>query len=221
MASSESSVLSEILGPEVVVAQIEISRVDLAMSPRVAQPGGASLKRRREFLAGRLAAAEVLRGLGASSTDVRVGDRRAPAWPDGFVGSITHDAELACAAAARAGKVAGIGIDIEQADRFTDSLAERIGSPAEFELWQGYQEHPVNHAGIALFSLKESVFKCLHRAVGKYFDFRDVQVYRSGFALRVSATGDDSRLAELLPRLRGDVRELGGKVISGCVLLGD
>ena len=148
---------------------------------------------------------------------VRSRPRRAPVWPAGFVGSIAHDDDIAMAAAGKSGKLAGIGIDIEQVNRFSERLADRIGSEAEFKLWDGAE---IAHAGIAVFSLKESVFKCLHAEVGRYFDFRDVELYRAETALGMRPTGDDPRLAELLPRLRGDVCEIGGRVLSGCILLG-
>ena len=99
-------------------------------------------------------------------------------------------------------------------------MAERIASPREFDLWQGGLEPNLDNAGIALFSLKESVFKCLHASIGRYFDFRDVEVFRTDSALRVRATDSDSALADPLSRVRGDVCELGGKVLSGCILLG-
>jgi enterobactin synthetase component D / holo-[acyl-carrier protein] synthase len=218
VVNQESLALSRILGPQVAVTQVDIAALDLlAVSPSDLLPE-ASPKRQREFHAGRSAAANVLMRLGAADTNVTIGPRRTPVWPAGFVGSITHDDDIAIAAATRMVPVVGIGIDIEQVDRFSEHLAERIGAEAEFGLWRERREHPIAHAGIALFSLKESVFKCLHGAVGRYFDFRDVEVYRVDSVLRMRAMGDDGRLAELLPRVRGDVFEVGGRVLSGCIL---
>src|SRR3979409_1002599 len=52
----------------------------------------ATQKRQREFLAGRWCAEEALQCLGAGSTHVAMAKDRAPIWPDGVVGSITHTA---------------------------------------------------------------------------------------------------------------------------------
>lgn len=219
VANLESIALSRILGFDVAVAQVDIAAPGTRTIPDSHRLPNASAKRQREFHAGRLAAADALRRLGAHDTHVPVGAQRAPVWPDGFVGSITHDDDVAIAAAVRVGTVTGIGIDIEQADRFSAGLAERIGSGSEFRLWQGGAGRSITHGDIALFSFKESIFKCLHGAVGRYFDFRDVEVYDTAVGLRVRAVADDWRLAELLPRLRGDVCQVAGRVLSACVLL--
>src|SRR3981081_2261214 len=67
--------------------------------------------RQREFLAGRLCAEFALCCLGAASTHVAMGGDRAPVWPDGVVGSITHSGGLAPAAGAWGGGTAGVAID--------------------------------------------------------------------------------------------------------------
>src|ERR1700716_1803425 len=64
--------------------------------------------RQREFLAGRLCAAQALRCLGADSTHVGMAGDRAPVWPDGVVGSITHSGGFAAAAVAWAATSPGL-----------------------------------------------------------------------------------------------------------------
>src|SRR5580692_7617313 len=70
--------------------------------------------RRAEFVAGRLCAREALAALGAPSTRVPRGIDGAPEWPTGFVGSISHTAELAFAAVAPAAEARGLGLDVER-----------------------------------------------------------------------------------------------------------
>src|SRR4030081_3796126 len=53
----------------------------------------ATQKRQREFLAGRWCAEKALQCLGAGSTHVAMAKDRAPIWPAGVVGSITHTAD--------------------------------------------------------------------------------------------------------------------------------
>src|SRR6202165_5059978 len=74
----------------------------------------ATQKRQREFLAGRWCAEQALQRLGAGSTHVAMAADRAPIWPDGVVGSITHTGNFAAAAVAWAADIAGLGIDSEQ-----------------------------------------------------------------------------------------------------------
>src|ERR1700720_1454604 len=74
----------------------------------------ATQKRQREFLAGRWCAKQALQCLGAGSTHVAIAEDRAPIWPGGVVGSITHTGDFAAAAVAWAADVAALGIDSEQ-----------------------------------------------------------------------------------------------------------
>lgn len=216
----ESTVLSQILGPDIVVSHIEMASIDFSSIPEPFRLENVSSKRQREFYAGRLAAADALRRLGEVNTTVSVGSKRAPIWPDGVVGSIAHDDAMAIAAVAQATQAAGIGIDIEQVDRFSDGLAQRIGMKCELNLWKDRAGSRVTHPGVALFSLKESLFKCLFPSIREYFDFLDVEIYWADTELRARATECSSHLSGILSRVRGDVREVNGKMLSACMLLG-
>ena len=63
---------------------------------------GAVTKRREEFAAGRNAARAALAGLGPPPCPLLRAGRRAPAWPQGIVGSITHCSGFCCAVVAPA-----------------------------------------------------------------------------------------------------------------------
>src|SRR5947208_1552294 len=69
--------------------------------------------RRREFRAGRLYARQALRGLGIPETAIPIGPDRAPIWPKGVVGSISHSRNLCAAVVGLSADYLGIGIDIE------------------------------------------------------------------------------------------------------------
>jgi len=146
-------------------------------------------KRRAEYVAGRVCAMTALRvilpdfaGVITSSAD------RAPCWPPGLVGSITHTSGFASAAVAPAERARSIGLDAEHflsasaihavrqiAVRADDPTPESVGLPAE-----------VFYA--LLFSAKESVFKCLYPLVRRIFDFRDVRLDFSPQTQAFSAT---------------------------------
>lgn len=75
---------------------------------------GASVqKRQAEFLAGRICAQAMLQLHGRSPTQVNIGTHRAPHWPEGIVGSITHNSHFSAATVTTDRAVKGIGIDIE------------------------------------------------------------------------------------------------------------
>ena len=54
-------------------------------------------RRRAEYLAGRRAAQAALLEHGVAACDIGTGGDRAPAWPEGYTGSITHSVRMAAA----------------------------------------------------------------------------------------------------------------------------
>ena len=132
-------------------------------------------KRRREFAQGRGCAREALRMLGVDAVAILSRADRAPIWPDGVVGTITHTAGLIVAAVARKSDVIGLGIDAESRaqpmkaglDRFIRTPAERERSDVPDEL------DPVR----LVFSAKESIHKCVAPLSGVRLGFHDVELH--------------------------------------------
>lgn len=147
----------------------------LAEAPVPASLSSAVPKRRAEFVAGRLCARAALAALGAPVAEIPIGAMRAPVWPDGFVGSITHTQRLAAAAVARASDLRSLGLDIERI--VSEERARRMAPlvAREPELRQ-VGASDAARAFTAAFAAKEAVFKCLAPVVGCYFDFLDAQV---------------------------------------------
>ena len=144
--------------------------------------------RQREFLAGRLCAAQALRCLGAGSTHVGMAGDRAPVWPDGVVGSITHSGGFAAAAVAWAADIAGIGIDSEQivAPAATRDIAD-VCMVDEAMLFKPAHGRSFCEFCTFVFSAKEAVYKCLFPLTRKFLEFSDVRIisidwYRHDFA---------------------------------------
>ncbi len=125
--------------------------------------------RRHEFTHGRHCARLALAALGLPPAAIPKAADRAPVWPAGVIGSITHSAALAAAAAGHARRYAGIGIDIETAAPLDDATREMILLPAEFATANGQQAK-------LLFSIKEAIYKCIYPVVGGYVDFREMGV---------------------------------------------
>lgn len=135
-------------------------------------------KRRREFVAGRLCARKALHAAGSEATDhIGVGTMRAPIWPGGFVGSITHTNGIAASAVAGTDVARSIGLDIESiiSGDGTPSIAGAVAEPDELGLaiTAGVSPHV---ALTAVFCAKEALYKCLAPVVRRVFDFLDVAV---------------------------------------------
>lgn len=140
---------------------------------------GAVPKRRAEFLAGRYCVRLALKGLGKNvDFTLKIGDKRAPIWPTGLIGSITHSKGFASAAVARLDTVRGIGIDSERliAEKTANNVQSHILTKAE-----QYQDNQTLVSSAReyltlIFSAKESIYKCLYPLVSQYFDFRDARI---------------------------------------------
>ncbi|MBB1627716.1 4'-phosphopantetheinyl transferase [Achromobacter sp. UMC71] len=152
----------------------------LRITPGLSAPGGLPphARRQAEFQAGRELAAALLAQAGSSATQVGVAADRAPLWPDGYIGSISHSRVLVAVAVARRQHVRALGIDIEAIA--TEREAEAIES-----VCMRPEEHDVDTGALTraqfvtlLFSAKEAFYKCMHPLTRVEFDFTDVAVTR-------------------------------------------
>lgn len=166
-----------------------LARVDRAALDRVALPfdlppavSTAAPRRRADFAAGRLLAHLAQLRLGWAPCLVGIGPDRAPVWPSGLAGSITHTASAAAVwLSDRPGL--SLGIDLEarlgepgpDADgrdaRSLRALRHRVLSPDELA-----RIGPDPRAAIRVFSAKETLFKALYPAVGSHFGFGAAEV---------------------------------------------
>ncbi|MEU8290707.1 4'-phosphopantetheinyl transferase superfamily protein [Streptomyces pseudogriseolus] len=118
--------------------------------------------RRREFLAGRLAARRALRSVGLTCGDVPRAGRR-PVFPPGYAASITHDAGLAVAVARPPGHTGPAGCDLELG-RFPLEAARLVLREDE-EAWLHDAGPALAPARLrAVFSAKEAAWKALYGA---------------------------------------------------------
>ncbi|BEN45563.1 4'-phosphopantetheinyl transferase superfamily protein [Serratia sp. SRS-8-S-2018] len=151
-------------------------------------------KRRAEYLAGRVLARQLLAPLGFADFILARGEDRAPQWPPGIAGALSHNSHTALCAVHRESGLGGVGLDVEtllSVER-AEELWGAIVSPAEREALLG-EPLPFNALLTLTFSAKESLFKALYPQVRCYFDFLDarmtaVDVQRQTFVLELLKT---------------------------------
>jgi len=135
-------------------------------------------KRQAEYLAGRLCAREALRRVTGQPGVPAVGADRAPQWPSGVVGSITHGDNWAAALVAPEDRWRALGLDVERllpAER-AQRLQGEILTAAEVQRLQALDDE-ARAARISLaFSLKESLFKALYPLTLTRFYFHDAEL---------------------------------------------
>ena len=148
--------------------------------------------RQADYLAGRLASRLALRDAGcAGDPTVPSGAHRQPVWPRGFLGSISHCANLAVALVTTDRQCDGIGVDVE------GIAVKRIAvDDAEQRLCRLADGIGTGHRAITLaFSAKESFFKAAFGKAGRFFGFeaaRVTQVDDGVLRLRLTAPLADS-----------------------------
>lgn len=128
-------------------------------------------KRRREFAAGRRAARLAMSTLGMPQQPVLSGPDRAPIWPFGMTGSISHTSSHCVACVTSVEKYHSLGVDIEDREPLEASLLDIVCVPEEQD-W--LKQQPLSERGRLaklLYSVKESAYKCQYPLTGQILDF--------------------------------------------------
>lgn len=137
-------------------------------------------KRRAEYLAGRLSAADAIRKLCGFWSTPGTSDYGAPVWPVGLIGSISHSSNYVVSVVIRAEKkLIGIGVDLEGIIT-TDQvklLMDTVLLPDEINKFIVNKSEWIKQVNCTLvFSLKESLFKALYPIVRKRFYYEAVTI---------------------------------------------
>ncbi|MGH3683760.1 MAG: 4'-phosphopantetheinyl transferase family protein [Pseudonocardiaceae bacterium] len=150
-------------------------------------------KRRREFATARACARRALSELGLPPVAVLPGERGAPQWPVGVVGSMTHCGGYRAAAVAWAEDLTTIGIDAEPALPLPDGVLGLITSAEERALLSGLTDTAPEVCWDRLtFCAKEAVYKAWFPVTKQWLGFTDavVEINRDGtFIAQLLVTG--------------------------------
>lgn len=151
--------------------------------------------RQQEFARGRACARHALALLGCQIVTIPVGPRRAPRWPEGVVGSITHCEGFVAAVVCLASQMRSIGFDAEPARCLESDIVALVCTDAELAWME--RAPPADTGGwpMVIFSAKEAIHKCLSPLTGVMLDFRDVTVTLDRDRGTFSARLECSRLA--------------------------
>ncbi|WP_340163211.1 4'-phosphopantetheinyl transferase family protein [Mesorhizobium sp. NZP2298] len=126
---------------------------------------------RRASGAARWIAHRLLADIGIKNVAIPRAPSGAPVWPDGTIGSLAHDDDMAVAAVARIGQIVSLGIDVEPALPLPDDIfalvatgADRMGSAGQ------------RLAGRLLFAAKEAVYKAVYPLDHQVLGYEDIAV---------------------------------------------
>ena len=129
-------------------------------------------RRVAEFSAGRAAARAAMAALNAAPAAIPQGPDRAPIWPPGLHGSITHSATACLAAITHAPRL--IGIDLEPATPLAPELWHSVLLPVE-RAAVAQTDSPGLHAKL-IFSAKEAAYKAQYLRSHTLLDFDAMEI---------------------------------------------
>jgi 4'-phosphopantetheinyl transferase EntD len=174
--------IEKILPAGVAYAEAFTDPPDIALFPEEeALLARAVDKRRREFATARGCARRALADLGVAPAPIPRGERGAPQWPPGIVGSITHCAGYRAAAVARAADMLTIGLDAEPNEPLPDRVIGAVSMPGERARLRDLADDPAGAAAGAcwdrlLFCAKETVYKAWFPLTGRWLGFEDADI---------------------------------------------
>ncbi|QUH02600.1 4'-phosphopantetheinyl transferase superfamily protein [Saccharopolyspora erythraea] len=134
-------------------------------------------KRRREFTTVRHCARRAMAELGVPPAPLLPGERGAPRWPAGVVGSMTHCAGYRAAVVGPADSVVTIGIDAEPHEPLPEGVLDAVSLPEErARLRELSTQDGSVHWDRVLFSCKESVYKAWFPLTGAWLGFEEADL---------------------------------------------
>jgi 4'-phosphopantetheinyl transferase EntD len=177
-------------------------------------------KRRAEFGTARVVARRALAELGFPPMSLVPYPDRAPRWPEGVVGSISHCTGLCAVVVARSSFVQGLGLDVECAGQLDAALETTICTTAERQWLASYPPEERGHWAKMLFSAKEAFYKCQFPTTRTFLDYLEVDVrinVEDGtFAVTCARSGAQWRAVEMA---KGRHLRTGELIVTAATLM--
>jgi 4'-phosphopantetheinyl transferase EntD len=132
-------------------------------------------KRRKDFIGARHCARLALAKLGEPAVAIGRGERGAPIWPRGIVGSLTHCAGYRGAAVGFAMQARSVGIDAEPHGPLPEGVLDSVSIAPERD-WLAGRADDALHADRLLFCAKEATYKAWFPLTGRWLGFEDAHI---------------------------------------------
>lgn len=175
-------------------------------------------KRVLEFTAGRTAARQAMKALNLPEAAIPMAQDRAPVWPAGLAGSISHCDDLCVAVVTQMHPWRAIGIDIEDDTPLHKETWPILLTRKELSELNASASWKRGRLIKALFSIKEAVYKAQYPVTGELFDFQALNVTLDGNRFTAELTRDVAQYQKGLC-FTGGYFYSGKYLISGCAIL--
>jgi 4'-phosphopantetheinyl transferase EntD len=213
------SLIAPLFSADAIAVEGSVSLVDDQILPEEWEYiQGAAPKRRAEFGTARVFARRALAALGVAPEPLLPGVDRAPLWPSGITGSVTHTSDYCAVVARRSPPCRSVGLDAEEVRPLDDFIVRLVSTPTERRWLSGRPGQARDVLTLLLFSAKEAYYKLQYRITGRMLDFQDVEVdirlAAGSFEARTAAEGVPPDLTSVTGRFR----YAAGKVLCGVEL---
>jgi 4'-phosphopantetheinyl transferase EntD len=187
----------------------------------------AVVARRLEFAAGRHCARRALLRLGIEGYSLLNGPDRAPIWPAGIVGSITHAGRAPdgthcayCAVVvARSASVRALGIDVEDDAPLDADVVRLVTTMGERQFVESVEGPERSIFAKLIFSAKECFFKAQYSVTRRFLEFDDVEIEVDTERRRfLASVRGAARVGHAIARCEGSYAVADGHVMTGIVV---
>ena len=183
--------------------------------------GNVDAHRARELQSGRFYAKHALSMLGVPTSNLPVGLNRAPLWPAGVIGSITHTRSGNCghvaAAVARKADVIALGIDAEYENGLDPRLWEYVLTVNEQQRIQEISPQLRAIEAQVIWCSKEAVIK----AMGQIIEPTDIEIKRdsTGNLFKVTLLAQKRKIEAENNILCGRTARVQGLILASVILM--
>ena len=133
-------------------------------------------KRKIDFSSGRYCARKAMQQLELPSCPILIGTKREPIWPNDCIGSISHTHNLCGAIAGKLEHFNGLGLDIENLERFHLRLLKSVCTDNELQKMSAFDPSTQLNSLATIFTLKEAFYKFQYPITQTYLGFKDVEI---------------------------------------------
>lgn len=162
---------------DVRVAEADPDVTPFALLPEEdAQVGKAVEKRVREYGVARSLFRGLLTDLGHAPVPLVNDAMRAPQWPEGVRGTITHTQGYCAVALAQASSVLGLGLDAERAGPLKRALWKSICTEQELAILTAMPEEQAGERAKLIFSAKEAAYKAQYARTAAFLGFSAMRI---------------------------------------------
>ena len=173
----DDPLVASLFPPEVITNEVNpIQLQDSIFPEEEAFIQKAVLKRKQEFIVGRLCTRKALSEIGIEGFPLLMGKDRAPIWPSGVVGSIAHTAGYCGVAIAQKIDIESVGLDVECVEQVNRDTWKHFCNQQELSQINSLAINEQQKNAALVFSAKECLYKCQYPISKKWVSFHDVTI---------------------------------------------